>query len=564
MARKTPPPRLFDVLPSGVLRQALHESLPRNTRLVWEHVGSLRVTGGLLGVLDAGSCHPRYLADESRQLDWPYPQAELAVQFAEQGRGKRSRVLAVMVAAPSGQLPGKLSGCERETAETMSIDSATAVLGDYERMHSRCRAGGPKATVLVGKGTATTKAQLAERKKAARVLEKLRLPLAVDTGYDGKSPVRFSTGLSDEQIEQARSALAAAGLSEEIWVPSAHTAMQLAEQLAANLVAWHPEGDDPFLLAFHTGYGDGSYAWDALTVDGRQCGYLCDFAPSDDEPPEEPASAAPVKVSSSAPPPGRPRFPAQLAPPLQAGTRVAVSLKRSTNCWFLGTIVDETADGYKVRMMSNEELDFPAADVVPMPDRAVFQVGDVVMAHSASGDLKPGIVRSVTSKSCQVEWHAREAPITVRIGELTFQEWLWLAVSASALSGTILPERSAADPPSPLDAAPAFGPGAAAIVRQGKKGLDICQIVSTAKGGFSVEYPSGKRETVKSQNLVPVPDRPVFRKGDAVLAVWSGAILYPGTISAISPAGYTVAWDDGSGHQIVPLGMLTFASWRDG
>jgi hypothetical protein len=167
MANKAKPPKLFDVLPSALLRQSLAGALPDGTTCVWERVGSIRVTGQGLAALDAGSCHPRYLAGEATRLEWPYSSADLAVRFAQQPDGTRSRVLAVLVAAPAGELPGRFSACEWELAGAMSIDSATGVVGDYARLLTECRAGGPRAVVLVGKGAATSAEQKKTRQRAA-------------------------------------------------------------------------------------------------------------------------------------------------------------------------------------------------------------------------------------------------------------------------------------------------------------------------------------------------------------------------------------------------------------
>jgi hypothetical protein len=570
MGKKRPAPQLYDVLPGEQLRQSLVESLPEGTTGVWEHLGALRVTGGNLGVVDAGSCHPRYLPSEAGQLDWPYPQADLAVRVAEHADGTRSRVLAVLVMAPAGKQPHDFSTVERWPEATMAIDSATGAVGDYARMLTQCRAGGAMATVLVGKGKAGDAAQQRQRQQAAKVLLQLGLPVAAEASYAGNTPVRFSSGLSDEQIEQARAALSAAGVSEDIWVPSAHTARLLEDQLLTRLLTWHPADADPWLLAFRTGFGDGLYSWDAIVVEGQLCGYLCDFLPAAEEA-EEPEVLADAPVVTAEVVDAavvmaeaieeRSAGAGQRARPLEPGINVAVRRGCALTNWFLGQLIATTEAGYTVRFPSGYEMEVKSGELSPIPDRAEFRAGDLVVFHYGDGEMRPAVVRAASPTHCEVEWHAKEPPRTVAAGELILQESLvrdaWSGVSAA---GPPL-EREAEAAPLPQDASPPLGPGVAVAVRAGKNKYAFARIANAVKGGFLVEYASGDREKVQEKKLIPLPNRPVFRTGDAVIAVWSQARMNPGRITALSPAGYAVAWESGFAPQIVPLGSLTFAAW---
>jgi hypothetical protein len=60
---------------------------------------------------------------------------------------------------------------------------------------------------------------------------------------------------------------------------------------------------------------------------------------------------------------------------------------------------------------------------------------------------------------------------------------------------------------------------------------------------------------------VGIPDQAQFQIGQHVLARWQNQTMYPGTISAISPQGYTVAWHDGDTPLVVPPGALTHLQW---
>jgi hypothetical protein len=621
MPRKRPAPELFAVLPSALLRESLVQGLPEGTHGVWEQAGSLRITGRMLGAVDAGSCHPRYLPGEATQLDWPYTRAEIFLRFAQQLDGRRTRVLAVLVVPPAAEVPPDAASAERDFVDSMCVDSASAVVGDYARMQSECRAGGPLATVLVGKGTAQSAEQRQARQRAAGILKSLGLPVATSesTPYDGQAPVEFSTGLLDEQIEQARAALVAAGVTEDIWVPSAHTAVLLERQLISNLVVRYPAEGDPVLVGFHTGFGDGSYVWHELTASGQLCGYLCDFLPQEEEESDEHAAdihpekptmpkksvkaarksistpkktkspgkstkkslpvkkkAAPAKKRASRtaaikpspeklPPPtnGSPaRFwPADMAPQLKPGIRVAAQVGIIKN-WFMTTLVRVDGATCTVRFPAGDEMETPLASVVPFPDRPVFQVGDLVAAHLVDSPMVPGIVRTAHDDHYEVERYTTWPLHKVALGELTFQDWLVLCKSGVEWDQALPPsERSSAQIPTPAKAAPKLLPGAPVGVRGGKGKYLVARLAAVSGESYSVEYASGDHEKLKQKHLFPVPDRPVFRTGDAVLARWSGNRLCPGRITGVTRAGYAIAWDDGSGAQVVPLGSLTFREW---
>jgi hypothetical protein len=606
-----------------VLREAFVQGLPEGTHGVWEKVGSLRVTGGLLGAVDAGSCHPRYLAGETTQLDWPYERAEIFLRFARQLDGRRTRVLAVLVGPPVADVPGSAKSAERDFIDTMCIDSASAVVGDYARMQAECRAGGPMATVLVGKGTAQTPEQRQARQQAAEILKSLGLPVATEgpTPYDGASPIRFSSGLSDAEIEQARASLADAGVTEEIWVPSAHTAVLLEKQLTSDLVVCHPSEADPMLVGFRTGFGDGIYTWQEITASGTLLGYLCDFLPQDEEADEheedhsekaimpkksakttkksissqKSAKALRKSASKKTPsakkksPPAKNRaprtatakpapaaspaaastlvspmfWPADMAPALAPGVRVAVQVGIIKN-WFMTTLTKIDGAACTVRFPAGNEMEASLSGVVPLPDRPVFQVGDLVAAHWVDSPMVPGVVRTVDGHHCQVEWDATRPLHRVPVGELTFQDWLVLCKSGRPWSEAAPPtERKAAQVPAPDKAAPKLAPGAPVGVRGGKGKYLVARLAVAAGESFTVDYASGDREKLKSKHLFPVPDRPVFRTGDAVLARWSGNRMCPGRIAGVTGAGYAIFWNDGSGAQVVPLGSLTFRDWAE-
>ena len=282
MPAKPIAPKLFDVLPQAQMRQALRQAMPEGTKLVWKLAGKLDITSGALGVVDAGSCHPWHIAREAKALAWPYPIAELWLQVSEELDGRDSRVFAAMIAAPGEQAAAKDALWQTREAASMAIDSATAVVADRGRLLSCCRLGGPLSGVALGKAFAEGAVKV-ERERAATWLAEQGFPNRVEQWHGGSISVKFVPGLSEEQAAAANVLLKKQGFAEEVRIYDAHTSGQIGEALRKSLFTEVDDGASPFLFAFHTGFGDGNYYWDALECDGKLCGYLCNFVPEDAE-----------------------------------------------------------------------------------------------------------------------------------------------------------------------------------------------------------------------------------------------------------------------------------------
>lgn len=91
----------------------------------------------------------------------------------------------------------------------------------------------------------------------------------------------------------------------------------------------------------------------------------------------------------------------------------------------------------------------------------------------------------------------------------------------------------------------------------------LTRAIGPAPGGYQVQHPDGAPETVERRHVVPIPVQAGFKVGDDVLALWQRDVMFPGTITAISPQGSTVAWHDGDPPLIVRPGALTYLSWAE-
>lgn len=420
----SPRPQLFDVMPASELQRALRQTLPAGTTVVWHSLGQIAITAGKIGAVDAASLHPKY-PSEIYQLDWPHPRAEIWLQLALGPDRKVERVFALLVSLPGTHLTAQHGGWEMVEGPSMAIDSASAAIGDYGRMLSEMRGGGPQSQTCLGRGgSVKDPAAKQARERAAALLVQHGYPAKVER-YDRTDSlsVGFQPGLTDEQIAAANALLAQAGFADEVWLAGSHTSGQLADALLKTAVTHLADQHGAYLIACKTGFGDGTYYWDGLVRAGQLCGYLCNFVPAEAE-------------SNSA---------------------------------------DEA-----------EILEAEVAERTPLPP-------------------------------------ARPGP--------------------------------------PRSQAPAIVPGVIVAVRLPYDQFGIARVEQRSASGWGVLYVTGNRAHLTDDQVIPIPGQPVFQVGDEVLALWDGGVMYQGRVTAVSSAGYTVAWTDGSPPQVVALGTLTYWSW---
>ena len=69
--------------------------------------------------------------------------------------------------------------------------------------------------------------------------------------------------------------------------------------------------------------------------------------------------------------------------------------------------------------------------------------------------------------------------------------------------------------------------------------------------GYAIAYDDGDRWIAPRDRVLPMATAPVA-VGDHVLAVWKNGKMYPGRVTAVTPGGATIAWDDGDTPMFVP------------
>jgi hypothetical protein len=558
-------PELFDVLPSGQLRWALQKALPDGTAFDWKLVGRLPVTAGKLAVMDGASCHPQHLESEAGLLDWPHPEAEIWLQLAVDPQGKALRVMAAAALAPgfSPTAVGELAlgeGCR------MSIDSASGLVGDWGRMPSGCKLGGPLSRASIGK-PASEPADQQSKAQAAALLSAEGFPLAAAQSIGGVLH-KFERGLTDEEISRADAILAAAGSPERVRVYTSQTIEEISQIMVRSLYTQLDHAGSPFLFVFKTGFGDGGYEWQSLRAGEQVVGYVCNFG-ADSEAELSEARSAEIPFGQHSPRPAA-VLPADPGSPLgisKPGILVAVHWRRGH--WLHAKAIAGNDREGTLLMADGGTRVVSRHCVVAIPTQHVFQIGQRVLARWKDQSMFPGTVHAMSPQGYTIAWQDGDAPLVVPLGALTPLDWCQNVqpvevVSASPAAGTAPPavgtaQRGVQVTP-PRVARPPIVPGACVVLRRPPP-LRIARVEAQLPGGYALQLVDGSRGNVAAADVLPIPGERVFQTGDVVLAHWRNGLMYPGTVTQVSEQGYTVGWHDGDQPLVVPPGCLTYLYW---
>jgi hypothetical protein len=261
-------------------------------QIAWEWLGTIAVSQGKLGVVDAASIHPKYKS-EIKTLDWPHAEVDVFVQRARDPGSRKDRIFAIIVLASALQ-PRWNATWKMEEGESMAIDSAAAAFGDYGRMLSEMKGGGTHAQTSLGRGSSGNNSQQKQAlQQAAAFLKQHGFPATIETLATGDISVGFKPGLTEEQVDRANALLATTGCPDQVWLPGSHTSGLLTDALRKAPVTQLTDARGPYLYACRTGFGDGIYYWDSLHQNGQLVGYMCNFVPADEK---LPLPARPLRI----------------------------------------------------------------------------------------------------------------------------------------------------------------------------------------------------------------------------------------------------------------------------
>jgi hypothetical protein len=200
-----------------------------------------------------------------------------------------------------------------------------------------------------------------------------------------------------------------------------------------------------------------------------------------------------------------------------------VAAKWSDGKWYFGHVSDIDGSRYAVDYADGDKGTVGAGEILPISRPEQIVPGAHVLAVWKGATMYPGVVLSVTNGHARVRWDDGDLPLDVPFDRI-------------AVIGSV-------------DAAPA--PAAIAVgMRVAAKWTDgnwwYGAIGQVESDGYVINYADGDVLKVAPTDVVPVVTPGVLHVGDHVLAVWKGARMYPGVITAVHQSSATVRWDDGS------------------
>jgi len=226
--------------------------------------------------------------------------------------------------------------------------------------------------------------------------------------------------------------------------------------------------------------------------------------------------------------------PAMYSHGLDVGAPVAA--KWSDGKWYFGHVATSGDGTYGVDYATGDFGTVGAGEILPIsrPDQIV--PGARVLAVWKDASMYPGVVLSVSKGLARVRWDDGDLPIDVPFERI-------------AVIGAV------GAPPATVEQAP-IGVGTRVAAKWTDNNWWYGAVGRVDNDGYVINYADGDVLKVTPSGVIPVAPPGSLKVGDHVLAVWKGARMYPGVITAIHSNGAMVQWDDGDVPLVVPFDMI--------
>lgn len=104
--------------------------------------------------------------------------------------------------------------------------------------------------------------------------------------------------------------------------------------------------------------------------------------------------------------------------------------------------------------------------------------------------------------------------------------------------------------------APVFSVGMTVAAKWKDNNYYLAEIKAVNNDKYDVAYADGDKGTVSASDMKEVPAKPALKTGDKVLAVWTTAKFYSGTVQEVKESGAVIKWDDGTAPSEVAFGKI--------
>ncbi len=236
-----------------------------------------------------------------------------------------------------------------------------------------------------------------------------------------------------------------------------------------------------------------------------------------------------------------PMYATPSAPAISAGTRVAAIWKDGT--YYPGTVSAMGPNGYSIAYDDGDKWEAPREGVVPMAKPGEIVVGDHVLGVWKNGKMYAARVTAVSPGGATLAWDDGDTPMFVPDNHIA-------RIGGQKTVATSTPVQPTAKSYPGLQ----IGTRVAAKWKDGKYWLG--EIAGGQGNQYVIHYADGDQLTIGDDQVIPIAAPGTLFVGQHVMAVWKGATMFPGTITAMDGTTATVKWDDGDTPLAVPVDKI--------
>ncbi len=252
--------------PWKTLKQKLGASVSEQAERRWELIGQFKTEDGALLVFDPSYYRPNYsdpdhIYDITLQGQPGYVSVLLERLRVGPHDWRNAAVKILFSDEPE---------TSRERVGDVGVDSATLAIAIASLLPERWMVGGEHSVSSIWVEFMAEDEREAEGKRAAELLLANGFKVKHNSGW----LYSFTEPLSNEEIERANALFEDAGIRASVNVVVHHSTALIHKQLADNSVAILDNKLDPWLIAFVSGWGDGTYEWFALKSEEETIGFI--------------------------------------------------------------------------------------------------------------------------------------------------------------------------------------------------------------------------------------------------------------------------------------------------
>lgn len=262
-------------LPWKVLKKKLDAAVPRQAARRWELIGQIETQDGEIIVFDPWYYHPDYgTGDEIYQvtLQGPAGGADVFLERIEIDVDHwRNAAVKILFFDDVPETRGEKIG-------QVSVDSAMLDVASKSSHQERWMVGGALSQSSLYIRLMDKEKRNAEGKRAADLLAANGFQLAHKHDW----LYGFTRSLSNEDIERANALLQEASIGGMVNTVVHHSLALIRTQLNQRHVAVLDADAQPYLVAFESGWGDGTYDCFELKSEDRTIGFLSQMIEPDE------------------------------------------------------------------------------------------------------------------------------------------------------------------------------------------------------------------------------------------------------------------------------------------